>query len=94
MLLLAGGVASVALSHMAVGPEVLGLASTAVRDNKYMSLERRISMMEGTNVSAKFRDMRVRFGVVKDDEAVGEILGVGYQKNVVTVRDALRMRGD
>lgn len=89
VVMLAGGTASVVFAHLAVGPEVLGFASTAVRDNKYMALPSETANMEGTDISVRLRDRRVRFGVTQEEDIDG--MGVGFQEKVVRIKDAVKM---
>lgn len=87
---LTGGVDSVVFAHMAIGPEVLGFASTAIRGNKHIILPEEISAVEGTEVTSALKDMRIRFGVIRG--VAGEKISVGLQESVSRIKDELKTR--
>lgn len=88
-ILLCGAVLGVVFAHVSVGAEVLGFASTAIRDNKYISLPSQASTMDGADVTGIFKNMRVRFGVLQGDKE--ESVGVGFQDSVSRLRDVIKM---
>lgn len=90
--LLAGGLASTVLAHMASGPAVLGFASTVVRDSRYIKLPDDLAGAEGLEITEKFRDIRLRFGVLHELGDGATAVGTGFEGNVSRVKDVLRER--
>ncbi|KAH7375913.1 hypothetical protein B0T11DRAFT_14855 [Plectosphaerella cucumerina] len=60
--LLASCVASLFLAFKAMSPEVLGFASSSIRDSKLIDFPPTLGSMEGLEVSKQYGKMRVRYG--------------------------------
>lgn len=85
-LLLAAGVASVVMRHMVAGPEVLGYASTVIRDSRFVGLPPQLAGMDGLDISRAMWEQKVRYGYV-DAMAGGQpTIGVGREEETVRLR--------
>lgn len=89
--LIIGGILSVILRHMVAGPEVLGYASSVVRDSKYITLPFESDKMNGLDISKMMKKQRVRYGFT-DSTAEGSLLvGVGLEEETTRIKDKARL---
>lgn len=92
LVLLAGGVASVVLCHLCYGPEVLGYASTIIRDSRFVEMPAHSRGLDSLEITAQAGNARLRYGytlVEEPDAKTGEtrpLLGVGLEDEVATIR--------
>lgn len=85
IVLLAGGVLSVMFAHLAHGPEVLGYASSVVRDSKLMDMPAKVGAMSGVEISRDMRDLRVRYGLSDMTLAGRRLAGVGREDETARI---------
>ncbi|KAL1638054.1 hypothetical protein SLS58_009075 [Diplodia intermedia] len=74
--LLAAGVASLALKTLTLAPDILGYASTSTRDNRFLQLDGSLSQpsyLDGLERARHLRDLQVMIGDVKPNAEVGQI---------------------
>jgi hypothetical protein len=83
---LVGGVASIVFTHLSHGPEVLGFASTVVRDSKFMELPPGADAMSSMDLTREIGHRRVRFGYSDGAEGGGRVLGVGPVEEMAHIR--------
>ncbi|RFN50620.1 hypothetical protein FIE12Z_5124 [Fusarium flagelliforme] len=80
LLLLASGIVSIIFAHLAIGPEVLGYASTVVHSSKYVELPAEASKKEAFEVVKIMGPKRLRYGYVDTDGVDGQpLVGVGLE---------------
>ncbi|KAF6802924.1 hypothetical protein CSOJ01_11249 [Colletotrichum sojae] len=77
--LLGAGLLSVVFKHKAKGPEVLGHASTVLRDSRYVDLDPGSKWMDGMKLSRSMKGQRIRFGLVRTKDNGEQMIGVGSQ---------------
>jgi hypothetical protein len=86
IILLAGGIASSVFAHLAVGPEILGYATSLMRKTT-LELPREKEGLEGTELGFELRNSRVRYGF---STLEGSVMVVGAQDNVARIKDVLK----
>ncbi|CAH0043613.1 unnamed protein product [Clonostachys solani] len=86
IILLAGGIASSVFAHLAVGPEILGYATSFIRKTT-LELPREKEGLEGTELGFELRKTRVRYGFSTLD---GAVTVVGDQDSVARIKDVLK----
>jgi hypothetical protein len=64
-ILLASGIVSAVFAHLAVGPEILGYASSAVRDSKYMVLPPELGAKDALEVTKIIGQNKVKYGFTR-----------------------------
>ncbi|RGP72375.1 hypothetical protein FLONG3_6771 [Fusarium longipes] len=80
VILWASGIVSVVFAHLAIGPEILGYASSVVRDSKYIDLPSEAGRKEAFDVVKMVGQKRLRYGFI--DSATGysqPSVGVGLE---------------
>lgn len=77
LVLLLAGIASVVVTHVAASPEILGYASTLVRDSKFMDLPPDAGSMSASEITAMLKDRRVRYGYSELTQQGRPLMGVG-----------------
>lgn len=82
---LVGGIASIVFTHLSRGPEVLGFASTVVRDSKFMDLPPGTGAMPAADVSRMIQGRRVRYGYSEMTERGRPQLGVGPEEEMARI---------
>lgn len=82
----AGGLASVVYTHLSNGPEILGYASTLVRDSKFLDLPPETSHMSSSDISKMIKKERVRYGYTEMTRQGRPMLGVGLEHEVVAIK--------
>ncbi|KAF4996631.1 hypothetical protein FGRMN_4377 [Fusarium graminum] len=87
VMLIASGIASVAFAHLAIGPEILGYASSAVRDSRYMDLPLDVGMKDALEVTKMIGQRRLKYGFVDSTTGDGQTLvGIGLEDEVGNIR--------
>ena len=80
LILLASGIVSIMFAHLAIGPEVLGYASTVVHSSKYVKLPAEAGKKEAFEVVKMMGQKRLRYGYVDCVAEDGQrIVGVGLE---------------
>ncbi|KAJ4308977.1 hypothetical protein N0V84_011772 [Fusarium piperis] len=85
----AGGILSVFFTHLAIGPDMLGYASTLVRDSRYIKMPAETGQMGGTDMAVEMRDMRIRYGFTGQNSKEQVWVGVGREEETKRIRDYL-----
>lgn len=85
IVLLAAGISSVVLKHSTYGPEILGYASTVLRDSRFFDVPRDYRGLDGIDLSGKMKSERLRFGIIRDSKEGQPETGVGHQKSTSRV---------
>ncbi|KAJ8118892.1 hypothetical protein OPT61_g220 [Boeremia exigua] len=80
-----GGLLGVVFRHLAVGPEVLGYASTAIRDSRHMELSPKVATMNGLEITKAMKDQRVRYGLAGTTQEGQPSAGVGLQRETTRI---------
>ncbi|CAI6014663.1 unnamed protein product, partial [Clonostachys chloroleuca] len=86
IIFLAGGIASSVFAHLAVGPEILGYATSLMRKT-ILELPREKEGLEGTDLGFELRKSRVRYGF---STLEGSAAVVGDQESVARIKDVLK----
>uniref|UniRef100_A0A4E9E9A1 Uncharacterized protein n=1 Tax=Gibberella zeae TaxID=5518 RepID=A0A4E9E9A1_GIBZA len=77
LILLASGIISIVFAHLAIGPEVLGYASTVVHSSKYVELPAEAGKKEAFEVVKMLGQKRLRYGyvdsVAEDGQCIKDI---------------------
>ncbi|KAK1502169.1 hypothetical protein CTAM01_05607 [Colletotrichum tamarilloi] len=81
IVLLAAGIASVVLKHCTYGPEILGYASTVLRDSIFFDVPRDYRGLDGIDLSRKMKSDRLRFGLIQGLKEGQSRTGVGHQES-------------
>lgn len=81
LLLVCAGIASTVLTHLAKGPEVMGYASTMLRDSRFIDLPAEARYMDGMDVTRSLGKDRVRLGIIHSEQGKEPLLGVGYEED-------------
>lgn len=87
LVLLCSGVLSVVYTHLADGPEILGYASTAVRDSKFLELPPEVGGMAAIDITRMMRGERLRYGVTYLTAKGQRLLGVGREAETEQTQD-------
>ncbi|KAF7538913.1 hypothetical protein G7054_g2509 [Neopestalotiopsis clavispora] len=89
--LVIGGILSVIFRHMVAGPEVLGYASSVVRDSKYINLSFDSDKMNGLDISKMMKKQRVRYGFTDLARGGWLSVGVGLEEETTRIKDKARL---
>lgn len=84
--LLAAAAWSAVLTHKVHVPEVLGYASTVIRDSKFMDLEPETGRLNGLDLTLQLRNQEVRYGVTQVTLRGAHLAGVGPTSEVEPVK--------
>ncbi|KAJ4228132.1 hypothetical protein NW759_004215 [Fusarium solani] len=87
IVLLCSGVLSVVFTHVADGPEILGYASTAVRDSKSLELLPEVGSMTAIDITEMMREERLRYGMMHLTRKGKRVLGVGREAETEQIKD-------
>ncbi|CAG7557799.1 unnamed protein product [Fusarium equiseti] len=80
VVLLVSGVVSIVFAHLAIGPEVLGYASSVVQNSKYVELPAQTRKKEAFEVVKMMGQKRLRYGYVDSVAEDGQpLVGVGLE---------------
>lgn len=80
LILLICGVLSAVLTRLSAGPDILGYASTLIRDSRYIDTPHEVGRIEGADVSRKMGGLRIRYGLVRESPEGQMRSGVGLQE--------------
>lgn len=81
VVLFAAGISSVVFKHGTTGPEVLGYASTVLRDSRFFVVPREHRWLDGIELSRKMKTERLQFGSIQDPGGGERLIGVGHQQS-------------
>ncbi|KAI8660805.1 hypothetical protein NCS57_01058800 [Fusarium keratoplasticum] len=87
IVLLCSGVLSVVFAHLADGPEILGYASTAVRDSKFLELLPEVGGMAAIDITRMMRSERLRYGITHLTRKRKRLLGVGHEAETEQIKE-------
>lgn len=87
--MLAGSILSVVFARLAVGPEVLGYASTVLRDSRFVDLPPDTGSMSRIDVSLREKGMRVRYGFTREVVDGEPLMGIGLQESTEPIGGSL-----
>ncbi|KAK1716558.1 hypothetical protein BDP67DRAFT_576268 [Colletotrichum lupini] len=86
VMLLLGGLTSAVVTHFVHGPEILGYASTVVRDSKYMDISPKAGRMDGIDLARMLKNRRLRYGYTQMAVEGTALVGVGSQEEVARMK--------
>jgi len=89
IVLLLGGVASTVYAHILYGPDVLGFASTIVRDSQFIEVPPQVVWKDGGEVTMAMKNLRVRLGLTQAAGRGQPLLGVGYESETEMIKDVV-----
>ncbi|RTE78990.1 hypothetical protein BHE90_006510 [Fusarium euwallaceae] len=91
IVLLLSGVSGVVFTHMADGPEILGYASTVVRDSKFIDISNGVDSgaVGAAEISLAMKNERVRYGFMDSTPEGKPLLGVGREGETRPIKDYL-----
>ena len=87
LVLLICGIFSVVFTHLASGPEILGYASTILRDSKFFDLPPETGGMMALNITKAMRHERLRYGFTYLTRRGQRLLGVGREEDTGRIRN-------
>ncbi|KAL2680622.1 hypothetical protein Neosp_008224 [[Neocosmospora] mangrovei] len=87
IVLLSSGVLSVVFAHLADSPEILGYASTAVRDSRFLELLPEVGSMAAMDITKMMRGERLRYGITHLTRKGQRLLGVGREVETEQIKD-------
>ncbi|CEI63662.1 unnamed protein product [Fusarium venenatum] len=87
VILLASGIASIVFAYLAIGPEILGYASSIVRDSKYVNLPAEAGKKEAFKVVKIMGQKRLKYNYI---DSVAEdsqpLVGVGLKNETNSIK--------
>jgi hypothetical protein len=87
VILLASGIISIVFAHLAIGPEILGYASSVVRDSKYIDLPLEAGRKEAFEVVKIMGQKRLRYGFMDSVAEDGQpLVGVGLETETGNIK--------
>lgn len=84
--MLIGSILGAIFCHSSITPEILGFASAAIRDSKYVDLAPGFGALGGLEMTKAFEKIEFRYGVVKKTETGEEVLGVSWKVSAERVK--------
>ncbi|KAI8715740.1 hypothetical protein NCS52_01082300 [Fusarium sp. LHS14.1] len=87
IVLLCSGVLSMVFAHFADSPEILGYASTVVRDSKFLELLPEVGSMAAIDITKMMRGERLRYGITHLTRKGQRLLGVGREAETEQIKD-------
>lgn len=84
--ILAASIVGAVFCHSSITPEILGFASTAIRDSKYVDLAPGFGALGGLEMTKAFEKIEFRYGVVSKSDSGQEVLGVSWKVNAERVK--------
>lgn len=81
-----GSLAGAVFCHMSKTPEILGYASSAIRDSRYVNLVPGFGGLGGLEMTKAFDGIEFRYGVVGKLDSGQQVLGVSWKVNVKPVK--------
>lgn len=85
LVMLLGSIAGAVFCHVSKTPEILGFASSAIRDSKYVNLTPGFGGLGGLEMTKAFEGVEFRYGVVGKTEGEQQVLGVLWKVNAKPV---------
>lgn len=82
LVMLIGSVIGAVFCHISHTPEILGFASSAIRDSKYVKLAPGFGALGGLEMTKAFDGIEFRYGVVYKQDDGQEVMGVSWKVNV------------
>jgi hypothetical protein len=79
LVLLACSVAGAIFAHMAVTPEIMGYASSTVRDSRYIQLPPGAGTLDGLDLARALKGGSIQYGVIGGMEEMPPTLGVFWK---------------
>lgn len=92
IVLLIGALMSACVTHFVHGPEILGYASTVVRDSKFIDIQPTAGLMDGMDLARMLKDRRVRYGFTQMKLENTPLVGVGSQEEVDRIKGKFESR--
>lgn len=86
LVMFVGSVAGAVFCHMSKIPEILGYASSAIRDSKYVNLASGFGGLGGLEMTKAFDGIEFRYGVVGKLDSGQQVLGVSWKVNARPVK--------
>ncbi|RGP71954.1 hypothetical protein FSPOR_3069 [Fusarium sporotrichioides] len=93
VVLLASGITGVMFAHLAAGPEILGYASSVVRDSKYVSLPSIAGEKEALEVTKMVGQQRFRYGFTNATSEGRPLMGIGLEDQIQGIKGTKRSTG-
>ncbi|TLD28539.1 hypothetical protein PspLS_03662 [Pyricularia sp. CBS 133598] len=86
--MLGAGIINIVLGRAAWVPELLGYASTVLRDSKFVELDADDGRLDGMDLTNKYGEKRVKYGFTGHTAAFEEkpLLGVGWESEIRGIR--------
>lgn len=84
--MLIGSILGAIFCHSSITPGILGFASAAIRDSKYVDLAPGFGALGGLEMTKAFEKIEFRYGVVKKTETGEEVLGVSWKVSAERVK--------
>lgn len=84
--MLAASIVGAVFCHSSITPEILGFASAAIRDSKYVDLAPGFGPLGGLEMTKAFEKIEFRYGVVSKSDGGQEVLGVSWKVNTERVQ--------
>lgn len=82
LVMFAGSIAGAVFCHISTTPEILGYASSAIRDSRYINLAPGFGGLGGLEMTKAFEGVEFRYGVVGRLESGQEVLGLSWKVDV------------
>ncbi|KAJ4128137.1 hypothetical protein NW768_008421 [Fusarium equiseti] len=92
--LLGSGVVGVVFAHLAAGPEILGYASSAVRDSKYLGLPADVGQKEALDVTKMIGQQKFKYGYTNAVSEEGRpLMGIALEDQVQGIKSRYSGKG-
>ncbi|KAG6365480.1 hypothetical protein INS49_007091 [Diaporthe citri] len=88
LVMFAGSIAGAVFCHVSRTPDILGYASSAIRDSKYVNLAPGFGGLAGLEMTKAFEGIEFRYGVVERMKSGQEVLGVSWKLPTNLLRGA------
>lgn len=86
LVMFVGSLAGAVFCHMSKTPEILGYASSSIRDSKYVNLAPGSGGLGGLEMTKVFGGIEFRYGVVGELDSGQQVLGVSWKANARPVK--------
>lgn len=87
--MLIGSVIGAVFCHISHTPEILGFASSAIRDSKYVNLAPGFGAVGVLEVTKAFEAIEPRYGVVGKQVGGQEVMGISWKLDVERAKKGL-----
>lgn len=84
--MVAASIVGAVFCHSSITPEILGFASSAIRDSKYVDLAPGFGALGGLEMTKAFEKVEFRYGVVNKSDSGQEVLGVSWKVSTERVQ--------